>query len=49
MKSVRLGPGAILLSANFDAYREYSRRFKAAVAQIAPLIEDRGIEKIMST
>ena len=46
MKSARLAPDAILLPANFDAYRMYSRRFKAAVARIAPKIEDRGIDEI---
>lgn len=46
MKSARLAPDAILLPANFDAYREYSRRFKAAVTSIAPKIEDRGIDEI---
>lgn len=46
MKSARLAPDAILLPANFDAYRDYSRRFKAAVRAIAPLIEDRGIDEI---
>lgn len=46
MKSARLAPDAILLPANFDAYRDYSRRFKTAVASIAPLIEDRGIDEI---
>ncbi|UCV30261.1 DNA polymerase IV [Ferribacterium limneticum] len=46
MKSAQLAPEAILLPANFDAYRDYSRRFKAAVATIAPQIEDRGIDEI---
>ncbi|MDD2744621.1 MAG: DNA polymerase IV [Rhodocyclaceae bacterium] len=46
MKSAILAPDAILLPANFEAYRECSRRFKAAVATIAPLIEDRGIDEI---
>ena len=46
MKSAQLAPDAILLPANFDAYKEYSRRFKTAVADIAPLIEDRGIDEI---
>lgn len=46
MKSAQLAPEAILLPANFDAYRDYSRRFKAAVATIAPKIEDRGIDEI---
>jgi len=46
MKAARLAPKAILLPADFDAYREYSRRFKAAVRAIAPAIEDRGIDEI---
>ncbi len=46
MKAARLAPDAILLPARFEAYREYSRRFKAAVAAIAPRIEDRGIDEI---
>ncbi len=46
MKSAQLAPNAILLPANFDAYRHYSRLFKAAVATIAPRIEDRGIDEI---
>ena len=46
MKSAQLAPDAILLPANFDAYRHYSRLFKSAVAQCAPLIEDRGIDEI---
>lgn len=46
MKSAQLAPDAILLPANFDAYRDCSQRFKAAVATIAPMIEDRGIDEI---
>jgi DNA polymerase IV len=46
MKSAQLAPDAILLPANFDAYRACSQRFKAAVATIAPCIEDRGIDEI---
>jgi len=46
MKSAKLAPDAILLPANFDAYRTHSRKFKAAVASIAPKIEDRGIDEI---
>jgi DNA polymerase-4 len=46
MKAAQLAPDAILLPVNFDAYRHYSRLFKAAVAEIAPLIEDRGIDEI---
>lgn len=46
MKSAALAPEAILLPANFEAYRHYSRLFKHAVAAIAPLVEDRGIDEI---
>ncbi len=46
MKAAKLAPDAILLPANFEAYRHYSHRFKAAVASIAPRIEDRGIDEI---
>ncbi len=46
MKAAKLAPEAILLPADFEAYRHYSRLFKAAVANIAPIIEDRGIDEI---
>ena len=46
MKAAQLAPDAILLPADFDAYRHYSRLFKAAVTAIAPHIEDRGIDEI---
>ncbi|MFT0532102.1 DNA polymerase IV [Castellaniella hirudinis] len=46
MKAARLAPDAVLLPVDFAAYRYYSRRFKAAVAAIAPQVEDRGIDEI---
>ena len=46
MKAAALAPDAVLLPVDFDAYRHYSRLFKAAVAAIAPRIEDRGIDEI---
>jgi len=46
MKAAALAPDAILLPTDFDSYRRYSRLFKAAVAAIAPQIEDRGIDEI---
>jgi len=46
MKAAALAPEAILLPADFEEYGRYSRRFKAAVAEIAPRIEDRGIDEI---
>jgi DNA polymerase-4 len=46
MKAARLAPDAVLLPTDFDAYRQYSRRFKAAVRAIAPQVEDHGIDEI---
>jgi DNA polymerase-4 len=46
MKAALRAPDALLLPTDFERYRLYSRRFKAAVAEIAPLIEDRGIDEI---
>ncbi len=46
MKAAAMAPDAILLPADFDEYRRYSRLFKAAVTEIAPLVEDRGIDEI---
>lgn len=46
MKAAKLAPDAILLPADFEEYRRHSRRFKQAVAEIAPCIEDRGIDEI---
>ena len=44
MKAAALAPDAVLLPVDFDAYRHYSRLFKAAVRTIAARIEDRGID-----
>lgn len=46
MKAAKLAPEAVLLPTNFAAYRDYSRRFKQAVASVTPNIEDRGIDEI---
>lgn len=46
MKAAVLAPDAVLLPVDFDQYRAYSRRFKAAVAEIVPIIEDRGVDEI---
>jgi DNA polymerase-4 len=35
-----------LLPVDFEEYRRYSRLFKAAVAEVTPLIEDRGVDEI---
>jgi DNA polymerase IV len=46
MKAAKLCPDAVLLPTDFDAYRQYSRRFKAAVRAIAARLEDNGIDEI---
>jgi len=46
MKAAKLAPDALLLPADFDSYRKYSRMFKDAVRAIAPQVEDRGIDEI---
>jgi DNA polymerase-4 len=46
MKAAQLAPDAVLLPVDFDEYRRYSRLFKAAVREIAPKVEDRGIDEI---
>ncbi len=46
MKAALRAPQAVLLPVDFEQYRDYSRRFKAAVAELAPVIEDRGIDEI---
>ncbi|WP_334120162.1 DNA polymerase IV [Limnobacter sp.] len=46
MKAARLAPHAILLPADFDWYKTLSRQFKAAVLELAPNVEDRGIDEI---
>jgi DNA polymerase-4 len=46
MKAALRAPDAVLLPTDFERYRLYSRRFKAAAAEVAPLIEDRGIDEI---
>ncbi len=46
MKAAALAPEALLLPANFEAYRRASAAFKAAALSIAPVMEDRGIDEI---
>ena len=46
MKAARLCPQAILLPVDFDEYRKYSRLFKATILEIAPLMEDRGVDEV---
>src|SRR5690242_8692848 len=46
MRAAKRAPDALLLPADFDEYRRYSRLFKEAVRALAPQIEDRGIDEI---
>ena len=46
MKAAKLAPEALLLPADFDEYRRYSRLFKEVVRTVAPCVEDRGIDEI---
>jgi DNA polymerase IV len=46
MKAAALAPDTLILPADFDEYRRYSRLFKDAVRAVAPHIEDRGIDEI---
>ena len=46
MKAAKLAPDALLLPADFDEYRRYSRMFKDSVRAIATHVEDRGIDEI---
>lgn len=46
MKAARLAPDAVLLPCDFDEYRRFSNRFKAAVRALTPVVEDRGIDEI---
>ena len=46
MKAAKLCPQALLLPVDFDEYRRYSRRFKDVITEIAPLMEDRGVDEV---
>jgi DNA polymerase-4 len=46
MKAARLCPQALLLPVDFDEYRRYSRWFKRLILEIAPVMEDRGVDEV---
>ncbi|MDQ3058577.1 MAG: DNA polymerase IV [Pseudomonadota bacterium] len=46
MKAARLCPQAIVLPVDFDEIRRFSRLFKSTIAEIAPLVEDRGVDEV---
>jgi DNA polymerase-4 len=46
MKAAKLCPQAILLPVDFEEYRKYSRWFKRLILEIAPVMEDRGVDEV---
>ena len=46
MKAAKLCPQAILLPVDFDEVRRISRLFKSTIAEIAPVMEDRGVDEV---
>ena len=46
MKAAKLCPQAILLPVDFDEVRRISRLFKSTIAEIAPVVEDRGVDEV---
>ena len=46
MKAAKLCPQAIVLPADFDEIRKFSRLFKSTIAEIAPLVQDRGVDEV---
>lgn len=46
MKAAKLCPEAIVLPVDFDEVRKYSQAFKEAIREVAPLVEDRGVDEV---
>lgn len=46
MKAAKLCPQAIVLPVDFDEVRRFSRTFKSVIREIAPVVEDRGIDEV---
>ena len=46
MKAAKLCPQAILLPVDFEEVRRVSRQFKSTITEIAPVMEDRGIDEV---
>jgi len=46
MKAAKLCPQAIVLPVDFDEIRRFSRSFKDTILEIAPLMEDRGVDEV---
>lgn len=46
MKAAKLCPQAILLPVDFEEVRRISRLFKSTIREIAPVVEDRGVDEV---
>ena len=46
MKASQLCPQAILLPVDFEEYRKYSKLFKSVITEIAPVMQDRGVDEV---
>ncbi|MCW8164310.1 DNA polymerase IV [Verminephrobacter aporrectodeae subsp. tuberculatae] len=46
MKAARLCPQAIVLPVDADEVRRYSRLFKSTITEIAPVMQDRGVDEV---
>jgi DNA polymerase-4 len=46
MKAAKLAPHAILLPVDFEEVRKYSRQFKSIITEIAPVMQDRGVDEV---
>ncbi|MDO9359166.1 MAG: DNA polymerase IV [Polaromonas sp.] len=46
MKAAKLCPQAIVLPVDFEEVRRYSRLFKSTITDIAPLMQDRGVDEV---
>jgi DNA polymerase-4 len=46
MKAAKLCPQALMLPVDFERYRHYSRTFKSIILDIAPVMQDRGVDEV---
>ena len=46
MKAAKLCPQAIVLPVDFSEIRKYSQLFKSTITDIAPLMQDRGVDEV---
>ncbi|SFB79538.1 DNA polymerase-4 [Polaromonas sp. OV174] len=46
MKAAKLCPQALVLPVDFEEVRRYSRLFKSTITEIAPLMQDRGVDEV---